>query len=117
MNGTSISHDAAIDLMPPRITTAVRAMMTTPGDPCADDVGRSRSTSVEIELAWTMLPMPKAAMHGEARRRATPSHFCLRPRSRTYIGPPAIVPLGRRDPVLHREQRLGVLRRDAEARR
>ena len=30
MNGTSFSHTLAIDLMPPRMTTAVSTVMTAP---------------------------------------------------------------------------------------
>ena len=44
-----------------------------------------------MELAWTVLPMPKAATAVSAAK-ITPSHFAFIPRSRTYIGPPAIEP-------------------------
>ena len=46
------------------------------------------------EFACTMLPMPKAATAVNAAK-TTPSQRMPMPRSSTYIGPPAIVPVGR----------------------
>ncbi len=40
-----------------------------------------------------MLPIPNAAT-AVRNAKSTPSHFCRSPRSRTYIGPPAIRPEG-----------------------
>src|SRR5437762_7665174 len=45
-----------------------------------------------MEFAWTMFPMPNAEIVVRMAKM-TPSHFCFIPRSRTYIGPPAIRPL------------------------
>ena len=89
MNGTSLSHTLAIDWMPPRITIAVRTVITAPvhqGETC-----RVSWTIEEIELACTMQPMPKAATAVSAAK-TTPSQRWPRPRSSTYIGPPAISP-------------------------
>src|SRR5258705_11227515 len=90
MNGTSASHARAMDWMPPGITTAVSTVMMTPdthGDTCQVSL-----TIAEIEFACTMQPMPKAAT-AVREAKITPSHFARRPRSSTYIGPPAMVPL------------------------
>ncbi len=89
MNGTSFSHTLAIDWMPPRITMAVSTVMTAPvhqGETC-----RVSWTIAAIELACTMHPMPKAATAVSAAK-TTPSQRAPRPRSSTYIGPPAISP-------------------------
>src|SRR6266567_2557234 len=60
MKGTSFSHTCAIDLMPPRMTTAVQAVITMP---VIHGLTPKVSTTIaEIELACTMLPMPKAAI-------------------------------------------------------
>src|SRR5262249_13623272 len=91
MNGTSHSHTRAIDLIPPRITTAVNAVMIAP---VSHGVTRKVSWTIdEIEFAWTMLPMPKAAIAVSAAK-TVPSHGTRSPRASTYIGPPAIVPSG-----------------------
>src|SRR5688572_11580831 len=90
MNGTSASQTFAMDWMPPRITTAVSTVMMIPdtqGEMC--QVSRAMA---EIEFAWTMLPMPKAAT-AVRNAKIMPSHFACRPRSSTYMGPPAMVPL------------------------
>jgi hypothetical protein len=50
---------------------------------------------VEIEFACTMLPIPKAAMAVSAAN-TTASQRIFMPRSRTYIGPPAMLPSGMR---------------------
>src|SRR5262247_2655312 len=91
MNGTSSSHTRAIDLMPPRITTAVKAVITAPDH--QGDTWKVSFTRVAIELACTMLPMPNAATAVRAAK-IRPSQRARSPRSSTYIGPPAIVPSG-----------------------
>src|SRR5674536_141170 len=48
-------------------------------------------TKPETELAWTVLPIPKAAIPVNMQNN-TPSHFWPSPFSRAYIGPPSIVP-------------------------
>ncbi len=58
MNGTSRSQTAAIDLMPPRITSAVSTVMSAPE--IQVEMPNVSRTSVAIELAWTVLPMPNA---------------------------------------------------------
>ena len=90
MNGTSFSHTLAIFVMPPRITTAVSTVMTlpviqgeTPNVCCARPA---------MELACVMLPIPKAAMAVSAAN-SMPSGLLPSPRSRAYMGPPAIWPL------------------------
>src|SRR6185503_11645651 len=90
MNGTSASQTFAMDWMPPRITTAVRTVMMAPdtqGDTCQVSL-----TMAAIEFACTMQPMPKAAT-AVRQAKIMPSHFACRPRSSTYMGPPAMVPL------------------------
>src|SRR6266545_7945784 len=90
MNGTSASHTRAMDWMPPRITTAVSTVMTAPvthGDTCQVSL-----TMAEIEFACTMQPMPKAAT-AVRKAKITPSQRARSPRSSTYMGPPAMVPL------------------------
>ncbi len=91
MNGTSLSHTAAIFVTPPRMTKAVSPVMTRPvihGEMPIDCWARA-----EIELACVMLPMPKAATAVSAAN-STPSGLLPRPRSSAYIGPPAIMPFG-----------------------
>src|SRR5437762_13783688 len=91
MKGTSFSHTFAIDLMPPRMTTAVQMVITGPvSHGLTPNVS---NTIAEIEFACTMLPMPKAAIAVRAAN-TTPSHRLGRPRSSAYIGPPAIAPWG-----------------------
>src|SRR5258705_13009624 len=90
MNGTSASQTRAMDWMPPRITTAVSTVMTPPvthGETCQVSL-----TIAEIEFACTMQPMPKAAT-AVSDAKITASHRAWRPRSSTYMGPPAMVPL------------------------
>ena len=91
MNGTSFSHTLAIDLMPPRMTMAVSTVITEPV--IHGETPKVSLASAEIELAWVMLPMPKAAMAVSAAN-SIPSGLLPRPRSSAYIGPPAIMPLG-----------------------
>src|SRR6058998_1416020 len=110
MKGTSFSHTFAIDLMPPRMTTAVQMVITGPVSHGLTP--KVSNTIAEIEFACTMLPMPKAAIAVRAAN-TTPSHRMWRPRSSAYIGPPAIAPCG----VVMRylmEHGLSVLGRDAE---
>ena len=91
MKGTSFSHTFAIDLMPPRMTTAVQAVIT---GPVIHGLTPKVSTTIaEIEFACTMLPMPKAAIAVRVAN-TTPSQRMWRPRSSAYIGPPAMVPCG-----------------------
>src|SRR5207244_2932210 len=91
MKGTSFSHTFAIDLIPPRMTTAVQAVITIP---VIHGLTPKVSTTIaEIELACTMLPMPKAAIAVRVAN-TTPSQRMWRPRSSAYIGPPAMVPCG-----------------------
>src|SRR2546426_12232958 len=91
MNGTSHSHTRAIDLIPPRMTMAVQAVMTTP---VVQGLTRNVSSTIdEIEFACTMFPIPNAATAVRAAN-TVPSHGTPRPRASTYIGPPAIVPSG-----------------------
>ena len=68
MNGTSRSQTAAIDLMPPRITSAVSTVMMPPE--IHDEMPKVSCTSVEIELACTVLPMPKALTAVSAAKRS-----------------------------------------------
>ncbi|OQC35073.1 MAG: hypothetical protein BWX66_01712 [Deltaproteobacteria bacterium ADurb.Bin058] len=89
MNGTSVSQTFAIERRPPRTTTAVRIVITMP----ETQVGTPMlSLAIDVmALAWTMLPIPKAAKAvNSANIMARGLH--LRPRSRTYMGPPAMVP-------------------------
>ncbi len=91
MNGTSRSQTAAMLLMPPRITTAVQAVMIAPVSQ-----GETRNVSRasdEIEFACTMQPIPNAATAVNTAN-STASQRIPRPRSSAYIGPPAIVPCG-----------------------
>ena len=91
MKGTSFSQTVAMDWMPPRMTTAVSTVMMPPVIH-----GETRNVSwtmVEIEFACTMQPMPKAATAVSAAK-TRPSQRAFIPRSSTYIGPPAICPLG-----------------------
>src|SRR5665648_1288594 len=48
-------------------------------------------TMLDMELAWTAFPIPKAAMAVKILNN-TASHFWPSPFSRAYIGPPSIVP-------------------------
>ncbi|MDD4788748.1 MAG: hypothetical protein PHO07_16370 [Pirellulales bacterium] len=90
MKGTRIPQTRAMLRMPPRITRPVRTIRTTPETHWGTfKVCLSRT---EMELAWTMLPMPKAAI-AVNRAKTMPSHLQFSPRSSTYIGPPAISPL------------------------
>jgi hypothetical protein len=89
MNGTRSSQTRAIDLIPPRMTTAVRTVRTPPLS--QGEMPNVSFARTAIEFAWTVFPMPNAATAVNAAKR-TPSHFIFRPRSRTYIGPPDIVP-------------------------
>ena len=100
--------------MPPRITIAVSTVITAPV--IHGETPKVSLQPAEIELACTMQPMPKAATAVSAAN-SMPSRLLPRPRSSAYIGPPAIMPLGVLDPVLHREHRLGVLGGDRRTRR
>src|SRR5687767_1337444 len=91
MNGTSSSHHLAIDLIPPRMTAAVKTVMTAPliqGEMPSDPSRRDAT-----ELACTALPMPNAETAVSAAK-TRPSQRQFIPRSNTYIGPPAIWPEG-----------------------
>ena len=76
---------SAIRVMPPRITTPVRTTITMPltwaGTP------KVAFTDSATLLAWTMLPMPKAASAVRNANRL-PSHGAFRPFFRMYIAPP-----------------------------
>ena len=89
MNGTSHSQTRAIERTPPRITTAVSAVSTRPVQTGATPA--VCSSSVAIELACTMQPIPKAAT-AVRTAKTSPSQRAPSPRSRAYIGPPAISP-------------------------
>jgi hypothetical protein len=75
MKGTSFSQTVAMDLMPPRITTAVSRVMATPV------IQRGAPILVraiwEMALAWTMHPMPKA----HSREAANTNQRAFIPRS------------------------------------
>ena len=89
MNGTSTDVNSPIRLMPPRITMAVNTISTT-----AVMRGSTPNDSVSdaaTELAWTMLPMPKAASEVSSAKIA-PSQGSPSPFFNVYIAPPRIVP-------------------------
>ncbi len=91
MNGTSRSHTAAMERIPPRITIAVSAVITAPV--IHGDTWNVSWASELIEFACTMQPMPKAATAVNAAK-TTASQRRPRPRSSAYMGPPAMVPCG-----------------------
>ena len=79
-----------MDFIPPRMTKAVRAAIATPVS--QTDRPKDSCSIWEMELACTMLPMPKAAT-AVKKAKTRPSQRALRPRSSTYIGPPEISPV------------------------
>src|SRR3990172_10227441 len=89
MKGTSFSHQLAIDLMPPSMTIAVSTVMTNPV--IQGEILKVSWTIDEIELAWTMFPIPKAAT-AVSPAKMRPSQRVFSPRSRTYMGPLAMKP-------------------------
>ena len=89
MKGTSFSHTLAMDLTPPRITRPVRTVMTAPE--ITGEIPNVFSTMFVMELPCVPLPIPKQAKPANSANRM-PSHFCFRPLSRAYIGPPIIPP-------------------------
>ena len=89
MNGTSLSHTLAMDLMPPKITMATRIPITTP----TTHGGHLKFSfaTVAIALTWVAQPIPKDATPPNRANRK-PSHFIFRPLSRAYIAPPCMRP-------------------------
>ena len=99
MNGTSTVQNRAIDFTPPRITAAVSTVRKIPTPSCKCHALASKgstsffaTTMSAIAFAWTMFPMPKAAIAVKTAK-TTPAHFALSAFSSTYIGPPLIWPL------------------------
>src|SRR5659263_13542 len=89
MNGTRTSQTLAIFFIPPNITIPTNTAITIP----VIQVGTLKVsyTIDDTELACTIHPIPNAAMDVN-KAKSAPPHFDLSPCSRTYIGPPAIVP-------------------------
>ena len=82
-------------LTPPSTTTATSIMRAIPTatriiEPLAL-LPHNITTFSLIALAWTMLPMPNAAIAVNPQNN-TASHFWPKPRSRAYMGPPSMVP-------------------------
>ena len=59
MKGTSISQTFEMDWMPPKMTSAVKNVMTAPL--IQGEMWKVSWTRTAIELAWTVLPIPNAA--------------------------------------------------------
>ncbi len=89
MKGTSISQTLAIDFTPPKITIPVNIAMIPP-EICGETPMVSL-TMTAMELACTVLPIPKAAMEVKMQNKIA-SHFAFIPFSSAYIGPPSMVP-------------------------
>src|SRR5918993_2887763 len=91
MVGTSASATRPIRLMPPRITSPVRAVRNRP----VIHVGAPNEACITavMLLAWTILPMPKPAIPPKIAK-AVPSqaHFVPSPFLMAYIGPPMCSP-------------------------
>ena len=88
MNGTSISANAAIRRMPPRITAADTSTRTKPTT--GGEKPNVASRLCATEFACTMLPMPKAASAVSSAKiepsQGNPS------RRNVYIAPPRMTP-------------------------
>src|SRR3989338_6556395 len=78
-----------MDRIPPRITTAVRKVMIMPVH--HGEILNVSLTSEAMELACTILPIPNAATAVKAAK-TIPNQRHFMPRSKTYIGPPAMTP-------------------------
>ena len=89
IKGTNFSQTFAIDCTPPSITQPVPTVKTIPV--IYGDTPKLLCTIVEMELPCVILPIPKQAIPANTAN-ATPSHFCFKPFSRAYIGPPNIIP-------------------------
>ena len=111
MKGTSSSQTRAMDLTPPRITIAV---MTVVNRPVAQRGMPSVSLArVEMELACTMLPMPKAAIDGEHAEEHRQPFFAQALLERVH-GTAQHGAVRGLHPVFDREHRLAVLGGEAE---
>jgi hypothetical protein len=89
MKGTRNCVTSAMRVMPPRITTAVSATMTTPLT--AGAMPKLAFSDSATLLAWTMFPIPKAAS-AVSRANSVPSQGRPRPFLRMYMAPPRQVP-------------------------
>ena len=89
MNGTSFSHTLAMDLIPPKITIAVRIATMIP----TIHIGIPKFSlhTVAIALTCVAQPIPNEANPAKIAN-SMPSHFKLRPRDNAYIAPPCIRP-------------------------
>ena len=76
---------------PNTITRATSRATTTPV--MWGETPQVSCTSSEMELAFTVLPIPKAAMAVNTQNSMA-SHRMFNPRSKAYMGPPSISPSG-----------------------
>ena len=60
ISGTTLAANRAMLLMPPRITAAAKMAMTSPLQ--VGEIFQVASSCAAAVLAWTMLPMPNAAI-------------------------------------------------------
>ena len=91
MNGTSFSQTLEIDLIPPKITSAVKNATAPPT--IHDGMPRFSLHTVAIALTCVAQPIPKDANDAK-KAKISPSHLMLSPLSNAYIAPPCIRPSG-----------------------
>ena len=78
-----------MDLIPPKITRAVRAATTTPT--IAGGILKFSSHTAAMAFTCVAHPIPNEA-NPPKKAKIIPSHFIFRPRSSAYIAPPCILP-------------------------
>ena len=89
MPGTRALTTRAMERIPPRVTAPVAKAMPIPVH--TKGMPKEVCSAWATELDCTVFPIPKLAQT-VSTANSTASHFCFRPLSRKYIGPPAISP-------------------------